>query len=1683
MKVYFLEVKADDLTLLDGSKYATGVIDVYSNNSYVNYSVTKSNYGFTPTRATWVGTTRLDTGNFLTWEEIEALDENFTTDSGEVLGGRFIDMSGRVDIISFNVSQESTSVRLTAYHSDVDDDDFFEEEWDYKGPVSTSNEIALIGSERYVKLVFDFGEMAEPSPLFLAYVRVEIDRTVMAPLYRSSRKMLDEFPEWMTLSELPEESATPEMATPTSIGGSFLNAVASEWLDDIRRELSYRDFQKYIDTVDLDQMAWAWRSSKLPQYILSIQGDGVELARTANQEEFRAAIDDDACYIDYESGNLYTTKLYGALLVNGEQYDQVAHQMWNYLDEIGLFVDLPRLHLESNGEYQVRVLDVYRNRGGVGVEQLKAALRRELSLWKYFDETGEEVDFAAATPAESATPDSDYPYALPEMFEMEDLEAMNDPSDPRRYFDPDGMPTYRFVELVERLSREYPTTWGRFSWGEAMWDQAGKDYAGYNVIPYRYDPDPPNNPQSGIGDGNDLFVFRPDVITGPRTFNANLIARGRKKVWRTEYPAVEFDMRVRGVGMRNVYSHPIKTVAFTIEITTNEATPRTLFHSFTMAARSDVDIADFESATPSIPKGSPASFAVYEIFSEDNTTSPEIQFRDPVTNALYNETGIVDIEDIAEIRLVQGRWQAGDYIQVETQDHFEAWFSYDEIDVLTFDSGPIAFTVFDDATPAATPDFDLIDMLGSSVVMRSLQLADPTPTQWASDPQLFSIKLNGVAPFLEPVPLEFDDYRLEYILWDEYVTDRFLEFQIESVDGAFEDDINMATPSSVSSVYGGITHDEENRVVFVPAELITIDGDASWIDGQLLLDSETESVTIAIASGPEYPIIFPVWEMFEETSSIAIEGVVDENGPWRNGVPPSPGNTNYNLDILENVTRADFSIPDDEDYMVTWFGVEADNKRVLVWLESNTVKPAILTDYVQYPETAIEEQIIEGPGTYFYSPIIVRARIKPEPDPEWNPQIHSGYFYDGNEEYYFYAEKVVEETGLDDVVLSAVARQGAPVIAQTNGATPTTLRQVAFFDEAATPHHLGIVNREWIKGTGHPVLYASYHDIYNITVEDADGNDITDDTEVFSNEISVTTETSRDAYYQVTYKVKNSFYVDNSHIEDGRLYTRVVFDAPPDDKYIITYEGSAYDPATPVDLPLNPMHSMRNEAFIFISHNEYTLDSIRVRLSSPVLLADGLDYIMVTIESLDENGNPKPNQLFNLSTDFGVLTYPSIETDHDGFGVFVLYSEDEMATPPATPTTSGTLSITGTVSLDIDFTIEEPTVPEPKLVGVVKAEKIQADGFSQNLVFGKLQDIDGTPIEGATVSWQKRRSLYELFTPDDLDRTFLSLDGENGTYASFDTATSINEDIEIEIDVHPLEWGVNPQTLVAQYVSNFGQRSWQLRTNETGGLVWSESPDGMEFLNGDIITALPVYGRQKIRVTRDSATGLVQAFTYQNNEWVLEGEHQGHEGPLHASDAPISVGAISNGVIHQLDGRVYALSVSHNGTNIVTVDFGDTPWEVGDEDITRGDWTLFGGAKISQGLSGTATTSASGLFSVGPFTTAHSSEPGYWFMSLEADVNGTLVGDVVFWYEYPTAVLGVENVDSLPQLPVQMHTPVGTIPPYSTTVKHPTSYNEQADVPDEQDPDIQWLPPEWFAISAWHQYQLGIRSHKIHKFM
>lgn len=1795
MRVYYLRIPSTDFVRI-GETWTSPLIDLYNNAYYKNYSITRSKYGLNSLGTNiWTGIVEYGSG---------------VTDTGIVTGGRYIDTSGRIVLenylidISF-VGSTKPSVRSVIYTTPHEDAVFPAEYASaaYEGP---SQDLFVSDADRYMRVIMDFtADSLNLGYSFEYLVRILIDEPVMGPFYERTRRVVEKFPHWSAIGEWDNNPATPSLATPNSVGAKFINAIAGQWLDELNSDMVYAQTQRYIDAVDLNQMAWAYKTEAVPQYIYSIVGDGVELAHATQEELYQARSSDHAVYWDENNKTIYTNKLYTSLLINGTEYVQTIYHIWNDVDDIALQVDLKRLTAESNENFRKRILDVFKNPLGVGLENFKLTLRRELDLWR----------------ADGATPDSDYLGATPSILEIEDLE--ND----LEYWGPDGIPTKKFISIVDYLNRQYPTTWGRFKWDEALWDIGGTDREAYGLLPYRLDatPLPKNEVQPGVGDGQDLYVYRPDEFTGPHTFTYRLKARGRHKTIHKESPAIKFDAYIYGEADKLVYNNPTITAPVALEFVMSDYS--VCYHNFSLSATSDYDV---DNTTPS-----PESFSSFSIFGEDGLTPEDMDFYVMGTNTAFTVSGSTRISsnDVLQVRVHSGHFNAPSLIASggRSSSDYSIWFADNPEDTTTNTSfgtattalaitGPVedidfeisdqstlddtwtivnaGWAVVNNAAEATTADalvvrninstsyvieltydtvadqpyglvFNYVDinnysyifpragisglweynvkvsgvvttttftaektqsailkvMVGPSALSvhvnskpvfflaRSSTSGHPTSSlvglisnyiggrisalnisgaswpelimqstatssslaRWQSEKQLHSITLNGLLPgnsaqdytlpaptimwdnYLQPVPNKSliveiatsdgatyggftkdlnGDLFLEsnYItlndsnVWDNCntreVTDIVSDLVFSTYTG-YSDNFNRADQtlitgswqnqgngswnvvnneaqylgsgtgialvegfrtgtasftvgSALSGTSGLIFRYMDNsdywalqafgsiwKLVRVYNNMVTI---ATTIDYQPAIGQVVQitfndtAFSISITGNPTvvfndtnligsdplkcgsgagfitdntvttfdnfsivgdatYPIDVPEWSPFEYFGE-ALTGTVDDNGPWHNDAPSDFGNTSYAL-VLADVARADFGVPESDDDIVTWIGVEClDDPQVLIWMDCNIVKPYLENSLGTYPSNAIVEDFVTS--TYSFAPFTIKARLRADPAPEWNPQINSGYYYLQDKEYYLYAKPVeeVHATPTGSRALAGVNRQGAPIIIRYDGASPSLI-QTNFFSEGSTPNDvsLSLANSEIVKGNGTTELYVAYQNLRNIDVRDlTTGETVDAETVSSSNRVTLSSPSNKEHEYEILYRVKNSFYANNEYIQDSTPSSLVVFESTPSSghTYEITYESSLFNPATPVDLKLSPFYSAIDEGYIFISHNEYSLDKVIARVAPSKILGDGNDYILVTLNAVDTYGNPKPGQFFVARTNWGSFDSETTQTsinligDEEGFVTFILYSES------STSLTHGTISITGAASVSLDFEIAPTINRSYRLTALPSADYIRADGQSQLSVFGRVEGPDFTGISFARIDWSRARSVHDLFDANTI-----------GTVES-------------------------------------GSTSADQEGFFTVGPFTAATPDE------------PGY-------------------------WFMS---------LISSSASPSIGATPSYYIPQ------------------GVTFGD------------------------------------GVFGAGNF--------GGDILSGETAVFDP-TGDVIFWQEYPDARYGIENISGMPKAPVQMLSSTSDATPYATGYAYPAKYTDSdPDATSESAVSIKWLPPKWLPMDAYEQYQLGL---------
>jgi hypothetical protein len=160
-----------------------------------------------------------------------------------------------------------------------------------------------------------------------------------------------------------------------------------------------------------------------------------------------------------------------------------VHSIWNYFDEFGLLLGLPRIPGEKNVKYKERLQDVYVNPANSTYSGLMNGISRELGIHR-----------------------SD--------IEIINLSSMMDPTSIDSMLNTDGNAIgTKLVGYAEDVYDHNPIFWGNVISDESYWDGVDETTNGYSFLPHIWDPMASGIydkwQTAGIGDQDDLWVDGP----------------------------------------------------------------------------------------------------------------------------------------------------------------------------------------------------------------------------------------------------------------------------------------------------------------------------------------------------------------------------------------------------------------------------------------------------------------------------------------------------------------------------------------------------------------------------------------------------------------------------------------------------------------------------------------------------------------------------------------------------------------------------------------------------------------------------------------------------------------------------------------------------------------------------------------------------------------------------------------------------------------------------------------------------------------------------------------------------------------------------------------------------------------------------------------------------------------------
>ena len=349
--------------------------------------------------------------------------------------------------------------------------------------------------------------------------------------------ILDALPYWFKIRKQSEDS----------IGARFLNVAGLE-LDDARYVLEYAYQQCYIDTADITQVDFCYKTIvPMPLKVSNLEtvfANRTGLIKATSIKQF-FGIDQNMrnsgmhsfefYYVDEKRNIIYVRQKFNADAVHdngkitlnfkdGTSYvrELIPHPVWNFFDELGALVSCPRLFEEPNVEYKKRILDVFENKANATRDGLINGIGRELATRRnlVWATPGNDLELEDAMIVLNSIKINGEPVDPKQVFltaagtvlikahltqadllqcngivnvtyvyglEMHQLHNREDIKLYNELFTVEGKAKNTLKRYIEILNSESPIFWDNFHWNEHYWDQNEETVSGLGLIPHLYD--------------------------------------------------------------------------------------------------------------------------------------------------------------------------------------------------------------------------------------------------------------------------------------------------------------------------------------------------------------------------------------------------------------------------------------------------------------------------------------------------------------------------------------------------------------------------------------------------------------------------------------------------------------------------------------------------------------------------------------------------------------------------------------------------------------------------------------------------------------------------------------------------------------------------------------------------------------------------------------------------------------------------------------------------------------------------------------------------------------------------------------------------------------------------------------------------------------------------------------------
>lgn len=716
-----------------------------------------------------------------------------------------------------------------------------------------------------------------------------------------------------------------------------------------------------------------------------------------------------------------------------------------------------------------------------------------------------------------------------------------------------------------------------------------------------------------------------------------------------------------------------------------------------------------------------------------------------------------------------GLWNGSQYSTPPTSDDFKIRLSNKPLNILNYNS----------STPfiSATPNLNT----GVAVEAVSKLWSLKTKSKQTSK-QNRSIKIN-TEEASPPIKYLINKNLIHNnIVYPPGATPKYI--YIENIKPTNLTGIGYADDSSLLSGYGGVLYDPTiDSNVYVPSspniQVEIVGGSATanqyFSNISYPYSSTPDSISVNLSDGEVYPRQIINWIPFTEAST-PIVGYIDEYGyvGYKNESGEFTPSKNANSIIIPEITRETFGISGSSKFQYFFESItiaDPADVDVLIWSEQKIVNPFLNKTYVlkqdninsiinndlytfkniNYPQNSIKESYDLSRNTTVFTNFIARGRLY---DEKLETRVNTGWLHIDKDEYYVYSKpKKQTFTGkLKEISLSSAPQAGAPlhlVAFKSGESTPCIEYVETAFEDLATPRQLGFYNKENIKPSFDDSFYLSYSGVYDAEIVDGvTGETLFSNLTSNTNVLSVNSSTpifNFNRNYEIVYRVKDSYYVDN--ITSGsEHYSKIFFDATPSTPlfYEVTYETSAYEQSTPIGVDFGETYSLLDSGYVIASAREYPFKTAEVRISPHNLMDDNKDFLTISIISLDVNNNPKSFQNFLLTSDYLTFTPSTATTNKDGYAIVrAVYNGDGLDKGTITDSIRviGTGPDNSLFDKSYSYTIHSSYKQIYSISTAADPSMVKADGVSSIFVDG-IAMKNNVPEKNVLIYWRKARTPY-----------------------------------------------------------------------------------------------------------------------------------------------------------------------------------------------------------------------------------------------------------------------------------------------------------------------------------------------------